>query len=128
MSQNLRLKLTRAGTFAALYGLWLVIVLLWTIVSLYLQRTLLIAGLWIIQSPGLRPTGWSTSTLAGINRCGYLILGIVWLGVVIFTERYLREGLAEGVLLVRAGRLLAIIAIVFGLSLTLSFLAAWFDL
>lgn len=108
----------------ALYGLWLVIVLLWSIVSLYLQRTLLVLALWVIQTPALRPAGWSTSTLVGINRCGYLILGGVWLGMVLYTERYLREGLDEGALLVRAGRLLAIIAIVFGLSLALTFLAA----
>ena len=122
MGQDLRLKFNRVGAFAALYGLWLAIVLLWTIVSLYLQRTLLVIGLWVIQSPTLRPTGWSTSTLAGINRCGYLILGVVWLGVVLYTERYLREGMEDGVLLVRTGRLLVIIVIFFGLSLALSFL------
>jgi hypothetical protein len=124
MGQNLRPNFNRIGAFVALYGLWLVIVLLWSIVSLYLQRTLLVLALWVIQTPALRPAGWSTSTLVGINRCGYLILGGVWLGMVLYTERYLREGLDEGALLVRAGRLLAIIAIVFGLSLALTFLAA----
>ena len=123
MGQNLRLIFNRVGAFVALYGLWLIVVLLWTVLSFYLHRTLLVVGLGVIQTPSLRPTGWSTDTLTGIDRCGYLILGAVWLGMVLYTEGYLREGMEEGTLLVRTGRLLMIIITLFGLGFGLTFLA-----
>lgn len=110
------------GAMAFLYGLWLGLAALWAVAAFQLQATLLYIGYLIIQNPALRPTGWNTSTLAGINRCTFLLLGSLWLGLVIYTEKYLRESLVEDRLLVNAGRLLLIIGGIYGFSAGLLYL------
>jgi hypothetical protein len=86
------------------------------------QNLVLYLGILVIQNDALRPTGWSSDTLSGINRCGFLVLGSLWLGMVVFTEKYLREGAAEQQLLRRALRLALIGGAVYLLSAGLLFL------
>ena len=119
MSHNLQSKSKRLGAIVVLYGLWLGLAVLWALLAFQLQVTLLYIGNLIIQNPSLRPTGWNTGTLSGINRCTFLLLGSLWLGLVIYSERYLRESLEEDRLLINAGRLLLIIGGIYGFSVGL---------
>ena len=77
------------------YLFWLILAALGAVVAFQLQVTFVYLGLLLIQSP-LRPVGWNTSTLSGINRCGYVIFGLLWLGLAIYLEKYLSAGHAEG--------------------------------
>jgi|GEM_PF-1312256 len=122
MSHNLQTKSKRLGATVLLYSLWLGLAALWTVTAFQLQTTLLYISFLIIENPTLRPTGWNTATLSGIYRCTFLILGSLWLGLIIFTERYLRESLEEDRLLVNAGRLLLIIGGIYGFSAGLLYL------
>ena len=122
MSHNLQTKSKRLGATIFLYGLWLGVAALWAVVAFQVQATLLYVGFLIIQNPSLRPTGWNTGTLSGITRCTFLLLGALWLGLVIYSERYLRESLEEDRLLVNAGRLLLVIGAIYGFSVGLLFI------
>lgn len=109
-------------TVVGIYGLWILLLILWTLAAFQVQNLVLYLGILVIQSDSLRPTGWSTDTLSGINRCGFLILGSLWLGMAVFTEKYLREGAAEQQLLRRAFQLALIGGAVYLLSTGLLFL------
>ena len=122
MSHNLESKSKQLGAVVFLYGLWLGVAALWALVAFQLQTTLLFIGILIIQNPSLRPTGWNSGTLSGINRCTFLLLGSLWLGLVIYSERYLRESLEKDRLLVNAGRLLLIIGGIYGVSVGLLYI------
>ena len=119
---NLESKSKRMGALVFLYSLWLGLAAFWAVAAFQLQTTLLYIGYLIIENPSLRPTGWNTSTLSGINRCTFLLLGSLWLGLVIFSERYLRESLEEDRLLINAGRLLLIIGGIYGFSVALLYI------
>ena len=79
--------------------------ILWTFAAFQVQNLILYLGLLVIQNPSIRPPGWSSDTIVGINRCSFLILGSLWLGLAIFSEKYLREGSHEEHLLQNALRL-----------------------
>lgn len=108
----------KVGKFFGVYGFWIIAAVLWILAGIQLQRAFVLLGNLIIQSQ-LKPVGWNTATLSGINRCGFLIFGALVLGVIIFSESHLREGATEGELLHRAGRILLIAGglFVFGLGL-----------
>jgi hypothetical protein len=89
MTKNIILK------SISFYLFWAILAVLGAVVALQLQITFVYLGLLLIQSP-LRPTGWNTSTISGISRCGYLVFGILWLGLVLYLERYLNAGYTEG--------------------------------
>jgi hypothetical protein len=111
----------KIGKLFGLYGSWIIAAVLWVLAGIQLQRVFVLLGNLIIQSQ-FKPTGWSSDTLSGINRCGFFIFGALALGIIIFSESYLREGATEGQLLRRAGRLVLIAAGLFVLSLGLVFL------
>ena len=119
MSHNLESKSKRVGATVLLYSLWLGLAALWALVAFQVQTTLLFLGILIIQNPSIRPPGWNSGTLSGINRCTFLLLGSLWLGLVIYSEKYLRESLEEDRLLVNAGRLVLIIGGIYGVSIGL---------
>lgn len=104
------------GAAILLYSLWLGVAALWAVVAFQIQSTLLFISILIIQNPSIRPTNWNTGTLSGINRCTFLLLGSLWLGLVIYSEKYLRESLEEDRLLINTGRLLLIIGGIYGFS------------
>ncbi len=79
--------------------LWVLFAVFWGFVALQLQNLVLYLGLLIINSPTFRPSGWNSHTIHGIYRCGFFILGSLWLGMVIFTLNYLQEGVSKHQLL-----------------------------
>lgn len=70
---------------------WLTSSILITLVMFQLHATFIALAIVVINNPSLRPTGWNSGTLYGISRALWLILGILWLGWVTFTEGYLGE-------------------------------------
>ena len=112
----------KIGVFVGLYGSWLLLAILWAIALFQVQALLLGLTLMVIQTPWLTPTGWNSSTLSGVLRCTYLLLGGLWLGLVIYTEQYLRESVAEQRLLLKSGRLCLIIVVIYGLGSLLLYL------
>jgi len=95
MTKNITLKSKRVLSALSFYLFWAILAVLGAVVALQLQITFVYLGLLLVQSP-LRPTGWNTSTVSGISRCGYLVFGILWLGLVLYLEKYLSAGLDEG--------------------------------
>jgi len=92
-------------TLLGVYGLWILLLVLWTLAAFQVQSLVLYLGILVIQNDTLKPAGWSGDTLSGISRCSFLILASIWLGMAIFTEKYLREGATEQHLRQRSLRL-----------------------
>jgi hypothetical protein len=82
-------------TGLSFYGLWLLLAAMWAVVLFQLQVLILFLGILVIETPWLRPTGWNSETLKGIERCGFFVMGSLWLGLVLFSERHLRKGVTE---------------------------------
>jgi len=101
-----------------IYALWLALVILVTIVLFQVHTTLIAIALTVVQNPSLRPPGWNTNTIYGLSRLIWLILGIFWLGWVMFTEGYLSEGKRQEVLKKRALRLFLFIAVIYAVCFT----------
>jgi len=95
---------------------WIVFVILVTFTVFQLHPTLIAISITIIENPALRPVGWSMDTTYGLSRVFWLVLGILWLGWVMFTEGYLREGKNNQQLLKRSFILLLIIGVVYAIS------------
>ena len=66
------------------------------------------AGYLIINTPSLRPYGWSSTTLSGISSMAYLVLGAITLGVLTFIEQSTRHAARDGQLTRLLVRYLAI--------------------
>ena len=79
-----------------LYAVWGILTVLWIIVAFQVQATLLTIGLVIVEYPALTPYGWSSHTIHGLNRLIIFVVGSLWLGIVVYSEQYLREGCEEG--------------------------------
>jgi hypothetical protein len=88
---------------------WLVLAVFATLTAFQIYGTLIAISLAVIKNPSLRPLGWSTNTIHALSRVFWLVLGILWLGWVMFTEGYLREGYQRQLLKNRALRLLIIL-------------------
>ena len=84
-----------------IYAVWGILSILWIIVAFQVQAALLSIGLIMVQYPALTPLGWSSSTIHGLNRLIIFVVGSLWLGIVIYTEQYLREGCEDGQLFER---------------------------
>lgn len=65
-------------------------------------------GYLIVNTPTLRPYGWSSTTLSGISSMAYLVLGAITLGVVTFVEQSTRHAARDGQLTRLLVRYLAI--------------------
>ena len=96
---------------------WLGLVLLATLVAFQVHGMLVALALAVIENPSLRPPGWSTDTIFALSRVFWLILGILWLGWVMFTEGYLREGYQRHLLTRRIFLLVIILAATYGASI-----------
>ena len=90
------------------YIIWLALAVLVTLTGFQIHTTLIVIAVWVVQNPNLRPPGWTTGTIYGFSRLLWLILGIIWLGWVMFTEGYLSEGKRLEILKKRSLRLLLI--------------------
>ena len=62
-----------------------------TLTSFQIHATMITIALEIVGNPSLRPTGWNTDTVYGLSRLLWLVVGIGWLGWVMFTFDFLRE-------------------------------------
>ncbi len=95
------------------YALWLALVILVTITGFQIHATAIAIALQVVQNPSLSPPGWNTNTIYGLSRLLWLVLGVFWLGWVMFTEGYLSEGKQHDVLRPRVLRLLLIIIVTY---------------
>lgn len=96
---------------------WLGLAVLATITAFQVHGTLIVIALAVIENPSLRPLGWSTDTIYALSRVFWLILGILWLGWVMFTEGYLSEGYHQSLLKQRTFRLVIILGTTYGVCL-----------
>jgi hypothetical protein len=95
---------------------WVVLAALAAFVVFQIHATLIATSIAVIESPSLRPTGWSMATTHGLSRVFWLVLGILWLGWVMFTEAHLREGVNRQLLIKRSVLLLVIVGVVYGIN------------
>jgi hypothetical protein len=84
--------------------LWILLAILATLTAFQLHATLIFLAILVIENPSLRPTYWSMDSLHGLGRVLWLVIGVLWLGWVMFTEGYFREGKHLRVLRQRAIR------------------------
>jgi hypothetical protein len=89
---------------------WLTLGVAATLTSFQLHATLISVALFVVDNPSLRPTGWTSGTIYGLSRLLWLILGIGWLGWVMYTFELLRESKPLKILRGRFFRLLLILA------------------
>ena len=118
MLQKIQPILSRIGYVV----FWLGLAVMATFVAFQIHPTLIALSLAIIENPSLRPPGWSTDTIYALSRIFWLILGILWLGWVMFTEGYLSEGYQRSLLKQRFIRLVIILAAIYGVCLVILFL------
>jgi hypothetical protein len=98
------------------YGLWLLISALLIPLFFQILTMILYLGQLVINNPDLRPTGWSSDTLVGLRRCGFLILGGLWIGLVMYLESYLSEAQQAGQLPQKSGRLILMMGVIYLVS------------
>ncbi len=92
---------------------WLISAVLITLTLFQVHATIIAIAVVVVDNPTLRPVGWNTGSIYGLSRLCWLILGIFWLGWVLFTEEYLREGKQFSLLKQRVIRLLIIIIAIY---------------
>jgi hypothetical protein len=102
--------------------IWLGLAILATFTAFQIHATLIVISLAVIETPSIRPPGWSTGTTYALSRAFWLVLGILWLGWVMFTEGYLREGYERQLLKQRTIRLTIILAAIYGYCLLILFI------
>ncbi|MCJ7702294.1 MAG: hypothetical protein MUO62_11985 [Anaerolineales bacterium] len=95
---------------------WIVLAALAVFVVFQIHATLIAIAIAVIENPDLRPLGWSMDTTYGLSRVFWLILGIFWLGCVMFTEGYFREGVNQKRLLKRFFLSLVIVGVIYGIN------------
>jgi hypothetical protein len=122
MNRNLQAKSKNLALSLAVLGLTGLLALLAALAAFQLQALLIYLGILIVQTPALRPPSWNSSTIVGLNRCGILVLGTLWLGLVLFIHHYLGEAVEDHQLLARTGRLALIIFSVYIFSAGLLYL------
>ena len=101
---------------------WLGLTVFATLTAIQIYGTLIAVSIAVIENPSLRPLGWSTDTVYALSRVFWLILGIFWLGWVMFTEGYLREGYQRQLLKNRTLRLLIILGATYVIFFIIPFL------
>ena len=85
---------------------WVISAVLITLTLFQVHATIIAIAVVVVNNPDLRPFGWNTGSVYALSRLFWLILGIVWLGWVMFNESFLREGKQLGLLKQRVIRLL----------------------
>ena len=87
---------------------WIILMVAATLAAFQVHATLIAVSIAVIENPATRPTGWSMDTTFGLSRVFWLVLGILWLGWITFSEDYLREGKDRQLLLKRSSILVLI--------------------
>ncbi len=93
------------------------------LVAFQAHSLVMIAGVWLVESPALRPYGWSSTTLSGVSSFAYLVLGGITLAIITFWEQGLSRAATENRLLRQTGKYAAITGIVWIVCLGLQLLA-----
>jgi len=120
MLERLKSVFSNIGYFV----FWVILAILAGVLIFQLHATLIAISISIIKNPSLRLPGWSMDTTYGLSRVFWLILGIFWLGWVMFTEGFLREGKNHKRLMKRSLLLLVVVGVIYGLSYLLLLLLA----
>lgn len=107
-----------------LYLVWGIITILWAITAFQVQAALLSLGILLVNTPSLLPPGWNTHTLHGLNKFLIFIVAAVWLGLVMYSQDYLREALEEQRFSATLKRLLLITGAVYLISGGLIYLSS----
>jgi hypothetical protein len=98
---------------ASIFLGWVILGVGATLTGFQFHATLISIGLAMVGNPSLRPPGWNTDTIYGLSRLLWLIVGIGWLGWVMFTFDHLREAKKPRMLVGRFIRLLLILGVVY---------------
>lgn len=93
--------------------LWLISAVLITLTLFQMHGTIIAIAVAVVKNPALRPVGWNTLTVYSLSRLLWVILGVVWLGWVVFNEEFLREGKQLGLLRRRVILLFTTIVVIY---------------
>ena len=96
--------------------LWVILAALVTLTLFQVHATLISLGVYVVNNPDLRPIGWNSDSIVLLSRLLWLVLGIIWLGFVMYMHEYLKEGRRVKALGKRVLRLLLILGGVYGAS------------
>ena len=96
--------------------LWLALAILVTFTLFQVHGTLISLAVYIVNDPSLRPLYWNSGSIVLLSRLLWLVLGLIWLGSVMYMHEYLNEGRRAGGLWKRVLRILLILAGVYGSS------------
>jgi hypothetical protein len=96
--------------------LWVALAALVAFTLFQVHGTLISLGVYIVNNPSLRPTYWNSGSIILLSRLLWLVLGLIWLGSVMYMHEYLNEGRQVGGFWKRILLLLLILAGVYGLS------------
>ncbi len=106
------------------YGLWAALAALLAMAAYQVYVLLLYLGIWAVDTPAFRPTGWNSGTIYGLSRFLILVMGCLWLMAVSLLEHRLRKDTGERRLRALVLRLLlgvgAFYALSYGVLLLLS--------
>ena len=103
---------------------WLILGVVVTLTLFQVHGTLISIAVEVVDNPSLRPIGWASGSIYGLSRLLWLIMGICWLGWVMYTYEHLRESKQLKILTQKFFRLLLILGAVYSCSyLVLLFLA-----
>lgn len=103
---------------------WFILGVLVTLTLFQVHATLISIAVVVVDNPSLRPIGWATGTIYGLSRLLWLILGICWLGWIMYTYEHLREINQLKILILHFFRLLLLLGAVYFCSyVVLLFLA-----
>jgi small-conductance mechanosensitive channel len=101
------------------YATWIAFAVLGALTAFQVHAALIALGVMVVDSPTLRPTGWTFQSIYGLARVFWLLVGILWLGGVTFSEKYLRDGLQYQEFRVRSLRIFLVLAAIYLLCVVL---------
>lgn len=96
---------------------WIAIVVLLAATLNYVKILLLYLSIQLIENDALRPTGWNTGTMAGVDKCLTVLFVILWLMGAMYSVTYIREALDANQFWGRMARVLGILGLVCLVSL-----------
>jgi hypothetical protein len=92
---------------------WIAFAVLVTLTLFQVHGTIISIAVFVVDTPSLRPTGWNSGSVILLTRFLWLVMGIIWLGWVIYTFDYLMESNQLQHLMKRVLRLLLILGAVY---------------
>jgi hypothetical protein len=92
---------------------WLILSVSVTLTLFQVHATFISIAVVVVDTPSLRPIGWTSGTIYGLSRLLWLLLGICWLGWIMYTYEHLRESKQLKILGQRFFRLLLLLGAVY---------------